>query len=202
MSTMTPQDVLRRTYQETSLFGLQQISHDIERAYTESINRCLQTYRKLQTTSEIADQMRDALKQNWRSTPSCSLSRTRCIRRKCRCSYADYLQYRGYREAARTLEQEFVQHARQPYELKAIWRFLLTHIAQKLVDDDDYRQLFLATLVLAGDMTTEMARLADFEPGWLVLRKFASVVELDVGRDPVHRVVVQTAREPQPHERR
>lgn len=203
MPTTTSQEMLRRTYQEKSLFGLQQIAHEIERAYVDAINRCILTYNKLQTTTEIADQQRAKLKQSWRSTPSCSLSRSRCIRRKCHCSYADYLQYRSMSRAAEVIERQFIEQAKQPYALQATWRFVVTDIARRLLYDYEYQQLYATALELAGELSGEMAELARFESGWITLNKFtSSAIHMSIGQNPYHTVIVTTVREPLPHQRR
>ena len=173
---------LQQTYAEQSIFGLQLLDEKLRLQFIDTVDAGILAYSQLQNLTEMADQHRDMLKKTWRSIASCADSREKCEQRECRCSYADYLCYRGLRDAQHRLEQQFDQLARTCYELRAVWQYVLRPVAYRMLRDEKYRRLFLWTLHMAGDLSTEELEVAEM-PGCLKVRLLPTAIELTLGSE-------------------
>ena len=128
-------NALQRTYAEHSYFGLQILDLQLREQFIATVERGMAVYYQLQTVTEMADQLRDHLKRTWRSTQSCREDRTRCVNRICPCSYADYLSYRGLRATQARLERRFSNLAREAYEIRATWQYVLRPVSARLLEN-------------------------------------------------------------------
>lgn len=201
MTSGTFRNALQRTYAEQSFFGLQVIDYNLRQQFIETIEEGVRIYRMLSIVTEMADQLRDDLKQNWRSISPCRDTRERCIMQRCSCSYADYLRYRSLRTTQARLERQYTHMAREAYEIKATWNYVLRPVAARLVSDDRYRRLFLATLQVCGEITAAEYDIAEME-GYLSVRFLPESLELHIGHDPVTVRWIETVHEPYDNPRR
>lgn len=182
MTSNSLRGVLQQTYAEQSIFGLQVLDVKLRRQFIETVDAGILAYTQLQNLTEMANQHREMLKKTWRSIATCADEREKCAQRECSCSYADYLCYRSLRDAQRRLEKRFKQIARDCYELRATWQYVLRPVALRLLDDDTYRQVFLHALHLAGDITSSELAVAQL-PGYLKIRLLPNSIELTIGRE-------------------
>lgn len=182
---MTPSSfhgALQQTYAEQSIFGLQVLDEKLRRQFIDTVDAGILAYSQMQNLTEMADQHRDKLKKTWRSIAPCADSRDKCEQRECNCSYADYLCYRGLRDAQHRLEQKFKQLAHTCYELRAVWQYVLRPVAHRMLRDDEYRRLFLWTLHVTGDIDAAELEVAELH-GHLKVRILPTAIELTIGSE-------------------
>lgn len=190
-------NALQRTYSEQSYFGLQILEFKLRQQFIETIEEGLRTYDKLRTINEMANQLRYDLKKTWRSTVDCRDDRARCLTRECSCSYADYVWYRNLRAAQARLERRYVDIAREAYELRATWQYVLTPVAARLLQNREYRSIFLTTLTICGDISVSEATVAEMED-FLSVKLLADSIQLRIGQEHVVVREIPTIHEP-PH---
>lgn len=189
-------NALKRTYSEQSYFGLLILEYKLRQQFVEVIEEGVRTYTKISTINEMANQLRSELKQSWRSIAHCGEGdRVHCIRRECSCSYADYFWYRNLRASQARLERRYVAIAKEAYELRATWQYVINPVANRLLQDREYRPLFLATLAICGDVSPAEADLAEMEDFFSV-KLMPDAIQLRIGQDPVVVREVPTAHEP------
>lgn len=197
----TFQGVLRRTYAEESFFGLQVLDVELRRQFAQLVDKGMLVHSQLQNITEMADQHHAMLKKTWRSIAQCSGARDGCKQRKCKCSYADYICYRGLRDAQDRLERQFTHIAKECYELRATWQYVLHPVAMRLLNDRSYKSLFLWTHVLAGDLTESELSVAEMD-GHLRVEGFAVLVRLTIGQTQQRICDIPVVHEPHDQRRR